>query len=392
MKKNKIFYEDYHLSKKKTLSLPPDYTFRLMFSKPITFDSFIRGCIYILIFVGSIALINYLRGVLLPFFIALAFAYLIFPLVKFIQEKMRVRNRVLSILLSLLFICAIIIAIGILIVPPFVEQTMRFKDLLINFVQYRAQNSSIPEQMEQFLRSYFSTTDWQSLLQNGNILNIVKQIVPSIGGLLSQTYQLMDGLVTIAAVLLYLFFILLDYEQIIKSWKRLLPIQQRTQASDVAGKVRSNLGSYFRGQSIIALCVGILFAIGFSIINFPMAIGLGLLIGLLNLVPYLQLVGFIPTILLAMLKAADTGDNFWFILLPAFAVFGVVQIIQDMILTPRIMGKAMGLNPAMMLLSLSVWSALLGFIGLIIGLPLTNIIMAYVDAFIAERDEEGRNQ
>jgi predicted PurR-regulated permease PerM len=146
------------------------------------------------------------------------------------------------------------------------------------------------------------------------------------------------------------------------------------------------MGNYFRGQSLVALCVGILFAIGFSIIDFPMAIGLGLFIGLLNLIPYLQMVGIIPTIMLALLKAYDTGGSFWLILLSALAVFAVVQTIQDMILTPRIMGKAMGLNPAMMLLSLSVWGALLGFIGLIIALPLTTLIIAYVNEWIDERD------
>ena len=98
------------------------------------------------------------------------------------------------------------------------------------------------------------------------------------------------------------------------------------------------------------------------------------------------MVGIIPTIMLALLKAYDTGGSFWLILLSALAVFAVVQTIQDMILTPRIMGKAMGLNPAMMLLSLSVWGALLGFIGLIIALPLTNLIIAYVNEWIDERD------
>ena len=90
--------------------------------------------------------------------------------------------------------------------------------------------------------------------------------------------------------------------------------------------------------------------------------------------------------MLALLKAYDTGGSFWLILLSALAVFAVVQTIQDMILTPRIMGKAMGLNPAMMLLSLSVWGALLGFIGLIIALPLTTLIIAYVNEWIDERD------
>ena len=71
----------------------------------------------------------------------------------------------------------------------------------------------------------------------------------------------------------------------------------------------------------------------------------------------------------------------------AFAVFAIVQIISDMIITPKIMGKAMGLNPAILLLSLSVWGAVLGFIGLIIALPLTTLIMAYWQRYVTKEDE-----
>ena len=85
-----------------------------------------------------------------------------------------------------------------------------------------------------------------------------------------------------------------------------------------------------------------------------MAVGLGMFIGILNMVPYLQLLGFIPTILLAVVKAADTGQNFWIVLLMALAVFAVVQVIQDTLLTPKIMGHVTGLNSAIILLSLSV--------------------------------------
>ena len=142
------------------------------------------------------------------------------------------------------------------------------------------------------------------------------------------------------------------------------------------------MNSYFRGQSLIALIVGILFSIGFLIIDFPLAVGLGLFIGLLNLVPYLQLIGLVPTIILALMKSLETGQNFWFIMLLALIVFAVVQAIQDMYLTPRIMGKVMGLNPAVILLSLSVWGALLGFIGLIVALPLTTLCLSYYRRFV----------
>ena len=116
-----------------------------------------------------------------------------------------------------------------------------------------------------------------------------------------------------------------------------------------------------------------------------MAIGLGMFIGLLNMVPYLQLIGFVPAIILAVVKAADTGQDFWLIMLSVLIVFAVVQTIQDTILTPKIMGKVMGLNSAIILLSLSIWGALLGILGMVIALPLTTLLITYYQKYIIDR-------
>ena len=124
--------------------------------------------------------------------------------------------------------------------------------------------------------------------------------------------------------------------------------------------------------------LGILFSIGFLIIDFPAAIAFGLFIGVLNLVPYLQVIALVPMALLAMLKAADTGSEFWPIMLMALAVMLIVQLIQDLILVPKIMGKRMNLHPAIILLSLSIWGHLLGLLGMIVGLPLTTLLLAYL--------------
>ena len=183
-------------------------------------------------------------------------------------------------------------------------------------------------------------------------------------------------------VLLYMFFILMDYEKLSAGWVTLIPKGKRTLATMIIQDLKEGMNAYFRGQALIALCVGVLFSIGFLIIDFPMAIGLGLFIGFLNLVPYLQTIGLVPTLLLAFIKSQETGTSFWIIVVSALAVFAIVQAIQDLILTPRIMGHAMGLNPAVILLSLSVWGSLLGFIGLIIALPLTTLLLSYYRRFV----------
>ena len=119
-----------------------------------------------------------------------------------------------------------------------------------------------------------------------------------------------------------------------------------------------------------------------------MAIGMGIMIGVMSLIPYVHSLALIPIVFLSLLKAADTGTNFWVILLSALTVFAIIQLITDMVLTPKIMGKAMGLNPAVLLLSLSVWGALLGFIGLIIALPLTTLLIAYYQRYVTKETSE----
>lgn len=179
---------------------------------------------------------------------------------------------------------------------------------------------------------------------------------------------------------------MLDYERLMLSFRQLVPHSQRTRVYRIVSDIKHTMNRYFRGQSLIALLVGILFSIGFLIIGLPMGVVLGLFIGLLNLVPYLQLISLPICALLCLVWTAGTGGNFWVIFWESMAVYVVVQCIQDLILTPRIMGKAMGLNPAIILLALSVWGSLLGFMGLIIALPLTTLLLSYYNLFVIERN------
>ena len=167
----------------------------------------------------------------------------------------------------------------------------------------------------------------------------------------------------------------------------MIPPRYRVLVGQIIDDLEEGMNKYFRGQALIAFIVGVLFAIGFKIVGLPLGITMGLFIVVLNLVPYLQTVGVVPVVLLARVQSAETNTNFWFILLGCFVVFVVVQAIQDLFLVPKIMGKAMGLNPAVILLSLSVWGSLLGFAGMIIALPLTTLLISYYKRFVLNKEE-----
>jgi predicted PurR-regulated permease PerM len=123
-----------------------------------------------------------------------------------------------------------------------------------------------------------------------------------------------------------------------------------------------------------------------------MGLTLGIFVGLLNLVPYLQIAGFLPAFLLTVIKSVETDSPLWVAVLMTAAVFVAVQIIQDMIITPYIMGKNTGLNPAIILLSLSVWGKILGFLGLILAIPFTCLVITYYSEYIAKQSEKSQEK
>ncbi len=355
-----------------------------MEQKKITFDSFIRGVISVVIVIGIILLLERLSAVLLPFFLAWLIAYLLFPLVKFFQYRCKLRFRIAGILCTFIVVGGILTGLGWLMIPPVIDETMRVKDLLVQYVAHDSLMSNIPNQIEEFIHENLSVEDVKGFITQEGFVDTVKQTVPKVWDVVSQSFSVLTSVFALTMVLIYTLFILLDYESFANGWIRLLPERYRGIAAEVVGDIGEGMNKYFRGQGMVAFCVGVLFSIGFLIIDFPMAIGLGMFIGLLNMVPYLQLIGFVPAIMLAVVKAADTGQNFWFIMLTVLIVFAVVQAIQDTILTPKIMGKVMGLNSAIILLSLSIWGSLLGILGMIIALPLTTLLITYYQKYVVK--------
>ena len=357
-------------------------------NKEITFDRFIRGLITIAICVVAYLLIQRLSGALLPFLIAWLFCYLVYPIVKFFQYRLGLKNRLLSIAVVLLLFTSLIVGVCFLVIPPVVQEFATLKEFLFNYITSGVDNATIPDVVNDFVHKHIDMVAVESYFSVERIGDIAKGALPKIWNVLSQSFSLMWGLVAAFMVLVYILFILKDYELLARGWVSLIPEKYRDRVVRLAEDVEDSMSDYFRGQSLVALCVGVLFSIGFVIIDFPLAIGFGLFVGVLNIVPYLQTVALVPTVFLALVKAANTGGNFWWILAAAGIVFLVVQAIQETILIPRIMNKVTGLNPAVILLSLSVWGSLLGLVGMIIALPATSLILSYYRRFLKKQEAE----
>ena len=355
-----------------------------MLRAPITFDSFIRGVLALAIAFGIGLLLNRLSGVLLPFFIAWILAYLLFPLVRFLQVRCRLRNRTLSIIVAALLVVGALTGLLLLVVPPMVSEFSKLGGLLREVTDRYLGDTDLGPYILGMVEQY--TSEYQSqllqLVQEQSFIDAAQGLLGYLWTAVSQTVNFAIGLVGSLIVLLYMFFILQDYEIISEGWVQFIPQGSRPFVQQLVDDVESGMNAYFRGQGLVAFIVGVLFSIGFLIVGMPMAIGLGMFMGLLNLVPYMQTLGFVPMVFLSLMKAADTGQSFWLIFGLGVLVVAIVQVTQDMVLVPKIMGSAMGLNPAVILLSLSIWGALLGFIGLIIALPLTTLLISYYRRFV----------
>lgn len=352
------------------------------FKRPYTFDRVVRLVIGVLIAVALFLLINKLSAALLPFVIGWLIAYLLYPLVKFFQYRLKFKNRVLSIFAALFSVLIVLVGAGWLFLPSVIQEFSRMGVLLVAYVQQVDSSSLVSDDVRQWINNTVSNIDFQHLFTWQNVESMIEKIMPQFFGLLSSTWSFIVGIFVVFMVMLYVIFILIDYEKIAEGFMLVIPKKYRSFVTELRNDVEAGMNRYFRGQALVAGIVGVLFAIGFSIIGLPLAITMGLFIGLLNLVPYLQTVGFIPVIFLALLQSMETGQSFWWFMLAVFIVFVVVQSTQDLLLVPKIMGKAMGLNPAIILLSLSVWGALFGVIGMIIALPATTLLISYYKRFV----------
>lgn len=353
-------------------------------SRPYTFDRVVRMLITVLGVAAAVWLINVLKAVLLPFLVAWLIAYMLEPFVQYNRRLLCVRQRALPIFMTLFEVALVLTALGMFLVPNVIAEMHDVARLVSHYAESRANVPFIPPAVHEFLRESIDFKAISARMTSQDIRSLLESAVSFI----SSGYDFVLGVFNWFIVVLYVVFIMLDYEKLLSGFRRMVPPKYRADAFRIGSDVKNSMNHYFRGQALVAFIVGVLFSIGFLIVGLPLAVVLGLFIGLLNMVPYLQLISLVPTTLLCLIYSVDSNVGFWEIWWSCMAVYAVVQCIQDFFLTPKIMGKAMGLNPAIILLSLSVWGTLLGFIGLIIALPLTTLILAYYNQYISNREEK----
>jgi Predicted permease len=364
------------------------------FLKPvIDFDRFVRGLLFLAVITVLVLGLRWLSPVLIPFFAAWAIAWILAPVVNFFQNTCRLHSRVLSVLITLALLIGLGCAVAWLIIPPLIDGVTQIKDALLSYLASgHIRNVHLPEWLDHLMQQWLDQEKIQSMLRSDNLMKTIRETLPHVWNMLVSTANLVMSLVGAAFGALYLFFLLLDYDYYTTAWINWLPRTQRNFFRRLSEDLGHNMRGYFRGQALVALSNCVMFTLGFWVIGLPMPLGMGLFVGLISFIPYVQVVGFAPAAVLALMEMSDTGRSFWGLMALVLLVYIVVQVLQDTVFTPRIMGKIMGLSSAMVLLSLSIWSYMAGIIGLIIALPLTTIIFAYYKRYILKEPDDMLNE
>ncbi|MDE5807009.1 MAG: AI-2E family transporter [Muribaculaceae bacterium] len=348
--------------------------------RPFTFDRFVRLLITLALIAGVIWLLGVLKNVLLPFCLACLLAYILEPFVEFNRKIFRLKNRGIAVAITLVDLIVILTAI-VYFITPLMESEVHELGAMID--RYQSRNVRIPmlpesitDMMERRLDlrgivSDIESGKWNTWLDKGETL---------VSGSIDFLMHSLEWLLTFV----YLIFILIDYHKLGSGFRLLVPEKYKPAVFRVAHDLKESMNEYFRGQLLIATCAAVLYCTGFLIVGLPMAIMMGILVGLLYMIPYFQYVTLIPVAIICFITSLDGGVDFWTMLGKCGLVYVISQSICDYILTPKIMGKSLGLNPAVILLSLSIWGTLLGILGMVIALPMTTLLTAYYKKIVIE--------
>ena len=358
------------------------------FRREFTFDRIARMLVLSVLILLIYVAVQAIWSVILPFLLAGIFAYVMMPLVRFFQYTLRLRSRGLSVILTLLLLGAVVYLAVIFIIPSINAEIEKTLQVISGYSSGQDILTMIlPRNIRNYLNGGIRWGNFPQQLSLEKVLENVKLLLDQVGGIINSTLSIFSwGLVFLIGIV-YFVFILLDFENLGRGFISLFPKTLRPTIRTISMDLDRYMNNYFRGQALIAISVGILLSIGFNIIGLPLATAMGIFIGILNFIPYMQALGIIPLGLASLLMAAQTGENAFVCMLLAYGVLMIVQIIQDMIIVPRIMGQTMGMRPSLILLVLSIWGYLLGFFGMLIALPITMFIYSLYMRYVLQDEE-----
>ncbi len=205
------------------------------------------------------------------------------------------------------------------------------------------------------------------------VLGIVKNIFYSTFGF----FGIVMNVVVFGVVMVYL---LKDFDVTMSKGRELLPVSKKEKISGIISKIDENLKAFFRGQMTVCVILSIIYGIGLTIIGIPMSFLLAILGGFGNMIPYVGIgFGLIPAIILAFIQFQDITH-----ILLVGLVFGIGQFFEGTLITPKIVGTKLGLHPVAIILAILICGQILGFLGLLLAVPIASVVKVLIDEGIAK--------
>ncbi|MCZ6675538.1 MAG: AI-2E family transporter [Verrucomicrobia bacterium] len=338
-------------------------------------------------------------SVIWPLAVATILTLLLKPLVEIFQKWFRL-NRVFAVVLLYALIVLIIVGTALLIIPVIVLQAISLFESIPSIYEklILLLNETAPGWLA-FVEQKISTENLNQFSEQ--LVTIFKKVLSASGGALKVFGQGLAGIagwtIAFAIIPVYLFYFLQFEKDAVPRLREFLPFLKKDHQDDVLFLIREFVGmivAFFRGQILIALIMGILMGIGFTLAGLKSGFFIGLTLGLLNLIPYL---GSMLGISVALPLAYFQPDGGVMVLIWVIVVMILVQLIEGWILTPKIMGDKTGLHPVMIIFSVFFWGiALNGFLGMILAIPLSAFIVTfwrlaktkYIPMLLGQKEEE----
>ena len=337
-----------------------------------------------------------LTPVLLPLAIAGILAYLLDPLVDLL-EKRRV-PRGFGIILVYLLGIGIVAGTSAMVIPRLVIETKNlvlqmptFGDRITKYFQEWKDTSRIGKKFGELWDTNKFQEVWDSELSK-TVQEALSKLAPAVSSWmvaqLSRVASWFGLLVGIAMVPVYLFYLLLEKRGISGKWTNYLPIHEskwKVELVFIIQQINDYLILFFRGQVLVALCDGILLTIGFLAIGLDYAFLLGMVAGVLSIVPFLGVaISIIPAVILAIVQFND-----WLHPVLVLGVFSLVQFLEGFVISPKIMGDRVGLHPLTIILAVMIGTTLMGgIIGGILAIPLTAALRVLMFRYIWRKEQE----
>ena len=328
-----------------------------------------------LILVFCVAVIIGARIILVPMLCSLALAYLLAPVVAWFERRGWSRSS--SVLLTMSGATVILALILIFILPGFWGQLVKSYDRARALVGDQSRIHALLQNIEQISPPVYKFL--QSKIEKPGDSDLFERVFSMAGQWLQRgLFSLVDVTASLLDLLLipfFVYYLLADYRAMRARLDRLIPPRHRAVASTLIGRINFVISSYVRNQLVIALVMGVLYAIGFAVARVPLGVSIGMLSGLLNFVPYL---GTLTGLTLSLSFVTLDGGG-WPRILGVLAVFIIVQNVEGYYLTPKLLGGSLNLHPMWVLVGLMIGGSLFGILGIILAVPVIAIAKVALD-------------